>query len=215
MRTGLVLMLTALLAGCSSWPWRPTPPELPLLPPAELGRQWQLTQSVTMIPLQEGHRQTSHTLLAAWSVTAGRLDLAGLTPAGQTLLTVSYDGRELHSQRSPLLPGEVSPRDILVQLQLSYWPLDSISRALAGTPWRVEEANGVRQLWRRQHKVLSIERQILLEHSANTALGHSKSGALESVTLTHHQMHYQLQIQTLTREALDAVDQPGPSGTLK
>lgn len=208
MRHLAVLMLLTLVAGCSSWPWRAALPELPLLPPGALGQQWQLSQSVTLSPLQQPAPNTpaQHTLLAAWSVTQDRLDLAGLTLAGQTLLTLSYDGRELHMQRSPLLPAEVSPRDILVQLQLSYWPMDSITRAFKGGPWRMEQHNGVRELFLQQRRVLTIERTA--SQATDTVLGRSGEGALESFTLTHHLMHYRLQIQTLTRDAIGGGDSP-------
>lgn len=205
----VILLSMAMLAGCSSLPWRAAAlPELPLLPPAELGQQWQLTQSVTLTPLRPVSGQVPQTLLAAWSVNREHLHLAGLTPAGQTLLTLSYDGNTLSSQISPLLPPEVSPRDILVQLQLSYWPLDSITRALAGTPWHMRQQGEVRELWLQQRRVLTIHR------SADTTLGHSDSGALESISLTHHLMQYQLQIHTLSREAIDSVDHPDTSAAL-
>lgn len=216
LRSWWLLMLVTLMAGCSSWPWRSAVPELPLLPPAALGQQWQVTQSVSMSPLAATaltpaaqHDQVPHTLLAAWSVTPARVDLAGLTLSGQTLLTLSYDGRELRSHRSPLLPAEVSPRDILVQLQLSYWPLDTIHQALSGSPWRMVQEHNLRQLFLHQRLALTIERD------PDAALGQSDGGVLESVTLRHHLMHYQLQIQTLTREAIDRVDHPGTSETLK
>jgi hypothetical protein len=196
----LVTLLILLLTACSSWPWQQRLPELPLLPPAALGQQWQLTQSVTFTPLNPKAKAQAHTLLAAWSVDDQRLDLAGLTLAGQTLLTLSYDGQEFNNDRSPLLPPEVSPRDILTQLQLAYWPLDSFDQALSHSQWRLEQHGNVRQLYWQQRLVITLTRS---PHAAvNTSVGHNRESALESFTLIHHLLQIQLRIQTLTRENL-------------
>ncbi|WP_439136222.1 DUF3261 domain-containing protein [Pseudomaricurvus sp.] len=197
-RPAISAMLIVLLAACSSWPSRHQLPELPLLSPASLGQQWQLTQSVSIAPLSAAtDNRQPQTLLAAWSVTEERLDLAGLTLMGQTLLTLSYDGDNFSESTSPLLPDEVSGRDILTQIQLAYWPVDVIQKALAGSDWTLE-ATGDRILYLGQKPALTIA----------IADGNKTDTPLESITITNHLMHYQLQIQTLTREKLNRAESP-------
>lgn len=194
-----IVLLSLLLTACNSWSPRDRLPELPLLSPASLEQQWQVTQSVTLRPLSTGadNGYPSQTLLAAWSVTPERLDLAGLTPMGQTLLTLGYDGMELSEFTSPLLPEEVSGRDILTQIQLAYWPVDTIQQALAGSDWQLEAA-GDRILYFRQRPAMTIA----ISH------GNQSDTALESISITNHLMHYQLEIQTLTREKLEHAESP-------
>lgn len=194
-----IVLLSLLLTACNSWSPRDRLPELPLLSPASLEQQWQVTQSVTLRPLSTGadNGYPSQTLLAAWSVTPERLDLAGLTPMGQTLLTLGYDGTKLSEFTSPLLPEEVSGRDILTQIQLAYWPVDTIQQALAGSDWQLEAA-GDRILYFRQRPAMTIA----ISH------GNQSDTALESISITNHLMHYQLEIQTLTREKLEHAESP-------
>lgn len=170
-----------------------------MLSPASLGQQWQVTQSVTMQPLSST-ADTSHqpqTLLAAWSVNAERLDLAGLTPTGQTLLTLSYNGTKLSENTSSLLPKEVSGRDILTQLQLAYWPPRVIHQALADSGWGLKvtelKVTGNRQLYWGQQLALTI----------TVSRGNATNRSLESITIVNHLRGYQLQIQTLSREYLE------------
>lgn len=194
-----IVLLSLLLTACNSWSPRDRLPELPLLSPASLEQQWQVTQSVTLRPLSTGadNGYPSQTLLAAWSATPERLDLAGLTPMGQTLLTLGYDGTKLSEFTSPLLPEEVSGRDILTQIQLAYWPVNTIQQALAGSDWQLEAA-GDRILYFRQRPAMTIA----ISH------GNQSDTALESISITNHLMHYQLEIQTLTREKLEHAESP-------
>lgn len=194
-----IVLLSLLLAACSSWAPHHRLPELPLLSPASLGEQWQVTQSVTLRPLSApaGSDTQIQTLLAAWSVTPERLNLAGLTPMGQTLLTLGYDGMALSEFTSPLLPEAVSGRDILNQIQMAYWPVSTIQQVLAGSDWQLEDA-GDRILYFRQRPAMTIA----ISH------GNQTDTALEFISITNHLMHYQLEIQTLTREKLEYAESP-------
>ncbi len=205
--------LSGLLVGCgllSSTP--PSLPELPLLAPSELQQHWQVTQTVTLQPLPtSSDPQTSPgrpPLLAVWSVTDERLDLAGLTLSGQTLLTLTYQARQgqagqLSEQSTDLLPAGVSGRDILSQIQLAYWPLSALQNALRTSPWQLREIPGAdnrqqRQLylpslgqpWDNSQPVLSIA------HWPNAGQQPGK------VTIIHHLQHWQLDIDTLSIENL-------------
>ncbi|GAB3092123.1 hypothetical protein GCM10027217_02660 [Pseudomaricurvus hydrocarbonicus] len=205
-RRAVFALLAFGLTACS-WITPARPPELPLLSPATFGQQWQVTQSVTLQPLARDDRaphRSGQTLLAAWSVSPARLDFAGLTPTGQTLLTLSYDGQQLTGTTSPLLPKEVSGRDILAQLQLAYWPLHSIQQALSGSPWSLRQVNpGRRELW------LNGQLTLDLQISPTGPSGQP----LESIIITHPLRGYQLKIQTISRETLSAHPSAGQTST--
>lgn len=203
-RRAVFALLAVMLTACS-WISPARLPELPLLSPATFGQQWQVTQSVTLQPLagdDSAPHRSGQTLLAAWSVSPARLDFAGLTPTGQTLLTLSYDGQQLTETTSPLLPKEVSGRDILAQLQLAYWPLNSIQQALSGSPWSLRQVNpGRRELW--------LNGQLALDLQISPP---GPSGQpLESIIITHPLRGYQLKIQTISRETLS--EQPAARQT--
>lgn len=121
-------------------------PEFPLLPPAEFTSNWQqgnlqFTEQVTM--RHEGEEQV---MLAAWVVNQQEINLVGLTPSGQRLMTLRFDGKVFSEEYSPLVREPIPGRQVLSHLQLAQWPLDSVKQALQNTPWRLE-ASGASRLF--------------------------------------------------------------------
>lgn len=179
-----------LLAGCAHWGQRELPP-LPLLPPEELGAEVQLSQRVTVTLNGE-----SQTLLAAWAVTAGRLGFAGLTPTGQRLLALSWDGQHFEESYSGMLEQPLPGEQIIAHMQLAHWPPDSIDRALRGTDWEIRylENDSRRELYLRNRLAFSIHRQFHQEE-------HEERGQPEqvpdSIDITSPVMDYQLSVTTL------------------
>jgi Protein of unknown function (DUF3261) len=91
----------------------------------------------------------------ALDVDSERIELVGLT-LGQRVFTLSYDGRELHSWRHPLLPKELREEDVLEDLQLTLWPAGAIQRALP-VGWTIQESNRRRTLLLDDAPVLVID----------------------------------------------------------
>lgn len=147
----LLSCLAGIVSACSLLGGPRSLPPLPLLPPADLGYRLQLSQRVEVIVDGE-----SRTFLAAWRATPERLDFVGLTPTGQRLLTLAYDGEQFTEDYSELLPEPIPGRDVLTQLQLAHWPLASIKRNLAGTDWRMEAVAAERRLYFRDHLIFTI-----------------------------------------------------------
>ena len=220
---GIVAFGLLSLGGCSTLQKDPVLPEIPLLPPAALGQHLQLTQSVTLtidprskvateqMPPQE---DPPLTLLAVWSVDEQGLNFAGLTPAGQVLMTLQYDGERFSESYSPLLylstadaVKDVPGREILAQLQLCYWPLPVIEQHLENGPWRIFTTEHGRALYLAEQLVLDIRLSPIalppVALSANsTATSNKPSGLNEHIEITNTIMRNTLTITTLARAVL-------------
>lgn len=182
LRVALIVALVATTA-CSLVSGPQQLPPLPLLPPAELGKNLQLSQRVSVT--FEGE---SRTFLGAWVVNTERLDFVGLTPSGQRLLTLSYDGTEFAESYSPLLEEALPGREVLSHLQLAHWPQASIERGLKTTDWRLEYAEGERHLYFNNSLILSIA-------ASYTESGDNTLPA--AIRIRSHVAPYRLEVETL------------------
>ncbi|GAB1263977.1 DUF3261 domain-containing protein [Aurantivibrio infirmus] len=140
-----------LVSACSSLENGQHLPELPLLPPADLGVNLQISQQVNITIESE-----SHTMLAAWVVKQDTLSFVGLSPTGQRLLTLSYDGLRFSEDYSPMLPIKIPGRQVLAQLQIAHWPEVSVLSALEKSAWRMKVEDGQRHLFVNRKKIFSI-----------------------------------------------------------
>jgi len=135
MRT-MLLALVLLLAACATTP--PAPARLSLrLAPATLGASIARQQHLTVE--REGRIDE---LDAALEIDQDHLQLVGLA-FGQRVMSISYDGKQLHSWRHLMLPSQVQPEDVLSDIQLTLWPADEINKALP-SGWRLED-DGLRR----------------------------------------------------------------------
>ena len=164
--------LTGALAGafasalvCSGCVLAPaTPPQVPVLhlAPAALGQNLDLVQRLTIKKLPDAARSSlggsEHSLDALLQIDQSSVKLAAFA-LGQRVLTLSWDGRRLDSSRHPLLPVAVGSEDVLRDIQLVYWPSESIRQALP-EGWTVSDAGSTRTLYFQQ----SVE--VLVTYSA-------------------------------------------------
>ena len=175
-----LLGFALLLVGCTT----PTTPRARLglkLAPASLGASISLQQHLRVE--REGHVDD---LDAVLEVDPQRLDLIALA-LGQRVLALHYDGETLESWRHPMLPPRLRDEDILEDVQLTYWPVDAIQRALP-SGWHVEE-NGLR-------------RTLFLDDKPVTIIVYSSqprwSGTNE---LSNLRYHYQLTIESISNDS--------------
>lgn len=117
-------LLLALLTGCTSRPVRL--PDLQL-PPAAFAGEISLSQRLSVSALPGTRVNTQ--LDAQLEIDPARVQLAGFA-LGQRILSLSWDGKALTSQRHPLLPAEIDEKRILRDIQLVYWPAAAIQAAL-------------------------------------------------------------------------------------
>lgn len=111
------------------------------LAPADLGAAIALQQHLTI----ERNGKTDE-LDAALEVDETRLQLVGLA-FGQRVLSLVYDGKNLTVWRHIMLPQQVRAEDILEDMQLTLWPLESIRAALP-PGWRMEDRDLQRLLYK-------------------------------------------------------------------
>ncbi|QIY81741.1 DUF3261 domain-containing protein [Chromobacterium violaceum] len=156
MRRLLPLFAALLLAACQSAPPSASLPAISLTP-ASLGEDLSLTQRLSPGPLEARHGQASPPLDVQLEVADGMLRLAGLA-LGQRILTLSWDGKALQSQRSPLLPSSVDEARIVRDIQLAYWPLSAL-RAVLPPGWTLDEENGARVLRQNGEEALRVTSQ--------------------------------------------------------
>src|SRR4051812_37214879 len=88
-------------------------------------------------------------LRTAIVVSAGKLEVVGVTATGQRLFTASYDGKSIDAQKSPFVPETLDPERVLSDMQLALWPLAAVQAAFGERGLAVTEPfAGVRRLAR-------------------------------------------------------------------
>lgn len=143
--------IVLILAACATLPTLTAPARLGLkLAPAALGQAISLQQHLIV----ERNGRVDE-LDAALEVDAEHLEMVGLA-FGQRVLSLHYDGSELKTWRHALLPAQVRAEDVLEDLQLTMWPLDSIAQALP-VGWKIEDIGLHRTLFLDDVVVLKIE----------------------------------------------------------
>jgi hypothetical protein len=108
------------------------------LAPATFGGAISLQQHLTV--QREGRTDE---LEAALEIDPERINLV-LLAMNQRILSLRYDGHSLESWRHPALAPEVRAEDVLADLQLTLWPLETLRSGLP-KGWRIEQ-NGLRRL---------------------------------------------------------------------
>lgn len=78
----------------------------------------------------------------------GRLTLAALSPLGQRLFLLQYDGRRLDYQPFAPLAGRFEPAYVLADLELAFWPVERLRPSLRAAGFELDEDQGVRRLSR-------------------------------------------------------------------
>lgn len=176
MRAGLILSLLA--AGCVTVP-KPAPePEFGLrLSPASLGRELMLSQRVTVV---RGDERKSFD--AQLEVDASAVRIAAVA-MGQTIASLSFDGKSLEQRVSAHVPPAVTASRILSDVQLAWWPADAIRLGLP-PGYSLEEEGGKRSL---------------LQHGALFAsvTYEGTPPAWKRVRLTQHRFGYLLEIESV------------------
>ena len=138
MRAGLIALVFT--AACVTTP-RPVPEaEFGLrLPPASLGRELQLSQRVTVV--RKGERRSFDAQL---EVDASTVRIAAVA-MGQTVATLTWDGKSLEQKVSTHVPEAITAARILSDVQLAWWPVQAIRDGLP-PGYLIEEGKGSRSV---------------------------------------------------------------------
>lgn len=190
------------LAACSNFTGRQELPELPLLPPSAMPNDVQIDQRVTL--LFAGDKQT---FIAAWVIEQGVFTLVGVTPTGQKLLTLTYNGETFSENYSEMLGENAIPgREVVTHLQLAHWPQATIVAALDNTPWRMTFFDDSRELYLRDKLIMTIYRSGMAAHNKNnnnvnqSPISQNKEAQIEfpkNIKIISHVAAYQLLVDRL------------------
>jgi|LakMenEpi03Aug12_release.lakeMendotaPanAssembly.Ray.scaffolds.fasta_scaffold238412_2 hypothetical protein len=71
-------------------------------------------------------------LICVLEIDDTHLSLAGLDETGFSLFSLHYDGNQLILNKDQLLNIDVDPTRILSDLQIIYWPVESLKKTLNG-----------------------------------------------------------------------------------
>ena len=181
-----LLSLCALLSSCTvlnKTDVSKPPVLMPIAPPAGPSRR--IVQQITA---QWPDRK--ETLLCVLELDQRHIAMAGLSNDGVGLFNLTYDGKTIVLDKSPLLPESLAPEFIITDLQLAYWPVAVLQKSLHASSWRLESDAGHRRLYFQGDKVVDVN---YLTPDAVWA---------KSVELINYRYNYRLQIKTLNYEAL-------------
>lgn len=175
----IVPLMCVWLVGCHSQSTRPVDViAMPLLAVHDFGRSLQLQQRVS--GEYPGGR---HELLCVLELHRNRVSLVGLSPQGLKLFTLQYDGNTLVIDKSPLVPKQLQPQQVLADIQLALWPEQAIKNHL-DRPWRVQQDSRVRELF--------------YENNLAAAVRYEMDDPMQGAfTLTNHNYGYSLRVETL------------------
>lgn len=130
----------ALLAGCAGlFGGRPSPWKLPGVEHSPIRGHW----VQTLVVEREGRRLE---LLAAMECDGRTLTLVGLSPMGQRLVRITWEGGEVKTETDPNLPVKIDGEAILRDVVFVHWPEQALQAVFAETPWRATFAGPRRTL---------------------------------------------------------------------
>ncbi|SJM89933.1 conserved exported hypothetical protein [Crenothrix polyspora] len=179
------LALSACLSSCAILPTSHHSEQEEFMPMAQpIGPARRVVQQLTAI--WPGKQET---LLCVLELDQQHIAIAGLSSDGISLFNLSYDGKKLVLDKSPLLPDSFSPELIIKDLQLAYWPVSELQRLLP-QQWRLEADSRHRRLY--FNNVLRVDVNYLQPDAIWP----------KTVELTNHRYHYQLHINTVSYESV-------------
>lgn len=82
-----------------------------------------------------------------------------LSTTGQRLATVTHHGVAVSTSRSLPVALDFPPDELVVAMQLIYWPLEILNENLTAAGWRLTEDVNVRQLYKSEREIVRIEYQ--------------------------------------------------------
>lgn len=131
-------ILALCLTACSGQSSRDasTDGALLMLSPASLGHELALQQRLTLHAGQAA--QDFDALLEVDSLEL-RLSVQAM---GQSALVLHWDGKRLRQQRASWVPATLQAEQVLSDLQLVYWPAESVRSALPAGWTLLETSNG-------------------------------------------------------------------------
>ncbi len=179
----LVLLLSQLLSACTQ--------ELALVKPVRISRQVDFElmhpksfgQSLSIVQsLEVIYKGETQQLLAQLEITPLKMTLVGMSPMGNRLFTVIWNGRSLHDKHLSQWPLPFEPKHILADVQLALWNDISSQKELT-----IVEDNSTKMT-----RMIHGNGKALMRIKYNTRpFWHGK------ILVEHLERNYKLKIQTI------------------
>lgn len=128
-------------------------------------------------------------LLAVLELDAQHIAMSGLSNDGLSLFNLTYDGKTIVADKSPLLPASVNPEFFITDFQLVYWPFAELQKNLPPR-WRLETTENKRILY------LEDKKQVEVDYLTPDPVWPKE------VDLINFQYHYRLHIKTISYDPL-------------
>ncbi len=179
------LVMLACLSGCALLTQSGDTNPAELIPMAALvGPARHIVQQITA---SWPNRQ--ETLVCVLELDKQHIAIAGLSNEGISLFNLSYDGKALTLDKSPLLPNTFAPELIIKDLQLVYWSPAELQKILP-QHWRLETDNQNRRLYYKNKLFVDVD---YLQPDPVWS---------KEVMITNHYYNYHLYIKTINYDTL-------------
>ncbi len=151
LRALLIGILFSTISACSVFkPLLMPENTLLLLPPKEGPKAGLMKQKVTVI-----QHQKPQTFIALSRFTASDFRVAVITPTGQTLLKMDYDGS--HFQATNLTDMTLPLEEVMSVMQFALWPENTVYKYYnEQSNWKIEFAPHHRRLYKGNVLVLDV-----------------------------------------------------------
>ncbi|MGR5126591.1 DUF3261 domain-containing protein [Photobacterium swingsii] len=202
-------LLLSALSGCSSQPQQQQTNLIEIAPnvsvtiptPEDLG--YRLTAS-QLIGAQWGapaEQKQQQQLPVQLEVDPNKVALAGFSSWGARILTLSYQNQMIEaSVLTGLETALPKPEQVLFNLMITLWPIESWQPHLAQIGWRLTESKQQRQLFDATGELVAD-----IHYSTSSIAGVKTSAYLDGlITFNNRQLGYTITIKTLnhTQQAL-------------
>jgi len=208
----LALSCLVVLGGCAGWQtqqvdnaniesnavWMTNDIALTLLPPASLGHELAVLQSLHVTV-----GDANHELLAQMEVSQEQLVLVGMTTSSIPLFTLSYSQAGIALEKSPLLIGQkvdaIAAENILADIQLALWP-EGIVRQSLRSESSLDEGAGV--VFKGYVEGDQRFRDVIDNDELVLRISYSTAGSQAVHVIENFSRGYRIVVTTLQSEAL-------------
>jgi hypothetical protein len=149
----IAILLALTLTGCVSHQTSaPAEGARPLVAPSTLGAERTVTQIV-----RGAFGPRDMTMNCVVTVKNGTMTVVGLSAMGLRVFTIRYDGATTSVDNTLPVPAQLTPERLLADLQLVYWPLQTLIEPMRTAGWELSEpAPGTRRLRRADRVVAEV-----------------------------------------------------------
>lgn len=203
------LLLNA-LTGCSSQPMQQQANLIEIAPkvsvtipmPEDLGYRLTASQLIGAQWGEPAEQKQQQQLPVQLEVDQNKVALAGFSSWGARILTLSYQDQIIEASVLTGLETTLpKPEQVLFNLMITLWPIESWQPHLAQIGWQLTESNQQRQLFDDKGNLVAdihYQSNEIPVAPAQTARDPSRSYLDGTITFSNHQLGYTITIKTLS-----------------